>query len=187
MRAGSSEASWLQDRSLEPLQGRARLDPEPLDERGARGGVDPERLGLPPRAVQREHELPARALPQRVLLHEPLELADHLRVTPECEVGVDPVLERGEPQLLEAGDHRLGERLEGEVAERRAAPQRERAPQARRPGLGVAVREGAAALRRQELEAVQIDLLGVDPQRGIPAAASRSLPASPSALRSCET
>ena len=154
----------VEDRALEALQGGARLDPEPVDERGARGGVDLEGLGLPPRAIQREHELSARTLAQRVLADERLELADHLRVASECEVGVDPILERGEPQLLEAGDGGLGERLEREVAERRTAPQRQRASQPRRPGLRVARSEGAAPLRRQDLEAVEVDLLGLGQQ-----------------------
>ena len=160
-RRGRLEGGVLvEDRALEALQGGARLDPEPVDERGTRGGVDLEGLGLPPRAIQREHELPARTLAQGVLAHEPLELADHLRVVSECEVGVDPVLERGEPQVLEAGDGGLGEGLEREVAERRTAPQRQRASQPRGPGLGVARGQGAATLRRQELETVKVDLLG---------------------------
>ena len=50
-----------EDLSLELLQGGARLDPE-LVERGARRAIRVERLGLPARAVQREHQLPAQAL-----------------------------------------------------------------------------------------------------------------------------
>ncbi len=138
------------------------LDPELLDERGTRRRVGLERLGLPPGAVEREHQLTARTLAQRVLRHQPLQLADHLGVAPEGEVGVDAVLERREPQLLEARDRALGERLEREVAERRASPQPERLAQPRRPGFRVARGHGVATLGDERLEAVEVDVLRLD-------------------------
>ncbi len=65
-----------QDRLLELLQRRARVDPELVHERPARVLVGVERLGLPPGAVERQHLLPAQALSQRVLPHEGGELRD---------------------------------------------------------------------------------------------------------------
>ena len=56
--------------------------------------VGRERLGLPAAAVKREHQLRAEALAQRMLGDERLELADHLGVTTEREVGLDALLER---------------------------------------------------------------------------------------------
>ena len=78
-----------------------------------------ERLGLAPRAVEREHQLAAERLAQRVLADERLELADHVAVPPELEIGVDALPQRDEPELLEAADLRLREVLEART--RRAA------------------------------------------------------------------
>jgi len=45
---------------------------------------------LPARAVERRHQARAKALAERVLSDELVELADQLVVAPECKVGVDP-------------------------------------------------------------------------------------------------
>ena len=126
-----SAGSWLQDRALELLQLLARLRAQLVDERLARGGVGGERVRLPTGAVERKHELRAKALAERLLRDELLELGDHLGLPAEREVGVDPALERLEAQLAEMGRSGRG-RLAGQVGERRAAPQRERFAQ----GLG---------------------------------------------------
>ena len=84
----------LQDRSLERLERRGRVDAELLDQGAPRLLVGLERLGLPARPVQREHQLTAQPLAQRVLRDETLELAHELRVAAEREVGLDPLLER---------------------------------------------------------------------------------------------
>ena len=118
-----------QDRAVQLLERRARLDPELVDERAPRVLVHLERLGLPARPVEREHQLAAEPLAQRMLRDERLELADELGVAPELELGVDPLLERRQPQLLEPRDLRLRERLEREVGERLARA-RARAPRA---------------------------------------------------------
>jgi hypothetical protein len=81
---------------VELTQRRARVDPDLLRERPPRVLVRLQRLGLPARSVERQHELPAQALPVRVLGDEPLELADEPRVTAEIELRVDPVLEGGQ-------------------------------------------------------------------------------------------
>ena len=60
----------------------------------ARGLVGVERLGLASRAVEREHQLAAQPLAQRVLGDQRLELADQLSVAAERELGVDAPLER---------------------------------------------------------------------------------------------
>jgi hypothetical protein len=48
-----------QDRAVELLECRAGLDPELVDERPAGGLVHLECLGLPPRPVERQHQLAA--------------------------------------------------------------------------------------------------------------------------------
>ena len=57
-------------------------------------GVDGERLGLPPRAVQGEHQLRAQPLAVGVLEDKALELCDQPVVPAELEIGVDASLER---------------------------------------------------------------------------------------------
>ena len=48
-----------QDRAVQPLERRARLDPELVDERPASIEIRLERLRLPSGAIEREHQLPA--------------------------------------------------------------------------------------------------------------------------------
>ena len=74
-----------------------------------------ERLCLAAGAVERDHELAAEALAQRILLHEAFELHDHTRVLSEGELGLDSGLDRCQAKLLEAADLALGERLVGEL------------------------------------------------------------------------
>ena len=111
---------------LESLELGAGLDPELVDEAGASVLVDLQGLRLPARTIQREHQLPAERLAKRVLADETLELADHIAVAPELELGVDALAEDNEPQLLEPPDLRLREVVERELGERRPAPERER-------------------------------------------------------------
>ena len=69
-----------EDLRLEPLQLGARLDAQLVDEPISSLLVDLERLHLAARAIEREHQLPARGLAQRVLAHERLELPDDVAV-----------------------------------------------------------------------------------------------------------
>ena len=124
-----------EDRLLELLELRAGLEAELGDERLARVRVRVERVRLTPGAVEREHQLCAQPLAQRVRSNERRELADQLRVPPAGEVGVDPRLECCEPLLLELAARPGGERARSR--DRRAAGRaRARAPReasARRP------------------------------------------------------
>ena len=118
-----------EDRRVQLLQLAARLDAELLDEHAACVLVGIERLGLPARPVQREHQLAPEPLAQRVLFDESLELPDESEMARGVEVGLDPLLQRREPELFEPGDLRLRERLVRELRERRAAPERQRLAQ----------------------------------------------------------
>ena len=151
------------DRPLQLLERRARIDPELVDEGPARFLVGVQRLGLPTRPVQRSHQIHPQALAERVLGDECLELPDQLVLAPEREVGVDPQLQRCQPDLLEPGDGRLREALVGEVRERRAPPQRQRVAQPLRRIGRQAPSEQAPPLVHQPLEAVEIELVGLDP------------------------
>lgn len=83
----------MQDRLLERSHLAARLDAQLVHQRTAGGLVGGKRFGLPPRAIEREHVLPAQALVQRVLGHQRLELRHHV-VLPEREIGLDPIAHR---------------------------------------------------------------------------------------------
>ena len=86
-----------QDRAVQLAEGRARLDPELVHERAASVLVGLERLRLPAGAIEREHQLRAQTLAQRILGDERLQLADELGVEPGLEVGVDALLEHRQP------------------------------------------------------------------------------------------
>ena len=80
------------------------LDPELVDENPARLAEHRERLGLSPAAVEREHELSAQVLAQRVAGDQRLQLGHQGRVAAQFEIRVDARLEPLEAQLLEARD-----------------------------------------------------------------------------------
>ena len=139
-----------QDLVMQAPQLRAGLDADLLDERRPRLAVGVQRVGLPPGAVQREHALGVEALAQRLLAHEPVELADDLPVAPGGEIALDRVLERRQPELLEPPDLRRRERFAGDVVQRRAVPERERLPR--------------LAELHEVLEPPRVDLRGIDVQ-----------------------
>ena len=151
-----------EDRALKLGKRPRRLDPELGDERLARRPIHLERLGLPPRAIEREHQQPAQALAQGVVPHERLELGEHGAVPAERELGLEPLLERGEPQLLEPPDRRLRERLVRDVGERGAAPEAESVLQQADGGLGLGPVERLRGLVRPPLEPVQVEPLRLD-------------------------
>ena len=146
----------VQDRVMERLQLRSRVDPELVHESRTRRGVGIERLGLPPGAVEREHQLPAQSFPQRLLADERLELADELGVAATFEIGVETRLDRDKPELLQPCDLGLRPALVREVCEGGAAPELER-----RSELGGSLERGE--LRRcgkSPLELGAVQLLG---------------------------
>ena len=147
-----------QDRALELLERGAGLDSECVDERVARVLVGLERLRLAAAAVQREHELAAQPLTERIGGDQGLELADELALAAELEVGVDSVFEHGGTELLEVADLLEREGVVLEVGERRATPQLEGLPEHRRPRL----RRQLTGLRYQPLEAGKIELVRID-------------------------
>ena len=138
----------FQDLALQLLQWPTRLDSELLRQETAAQLVHLKGLGLAPRAVQGEHALRAQALPQRVLLDEPLQLHHERPVLSARQVGLDPFLQRRKPELLEAADLRLGERLIGEVGQCRTTPHVQRCAKRRR---------GARRITRRELRSPVLD------------------------------
>src|SRR5262249_37324125 len=97
------------------------------------------------------HELPAKALAQRLCCDQCFELACQQAVSTEGEFGVDPFLDRGEPKLLETCDLALRERLVPEGGQRRSPPEPECVTQ----------RVGATLLD-EALEPLEIELARLD-------------------------
>ena len=137
-----------------------RLDAELLDEACARVLIRVERFRLPSRAVEREHELAAQGLAERVLAHERSSSRD-VTVAAEVEIGLDPLLVRDEPELLEPADLGLREVLERELGECGAAPQRQRLLDQRTPFLGIC----PSRISEENLEPSSVDLLGCDAEQ----------------------
>ena len=154
-----------QDRRVELAQLRARLDADLPDERRPRVAVRLERVGLAAAAVERQQQLRAQALAQRMLGDERLELRDQRPLAPERELGLDPLLPRDQAQLLEPLDVDARERLELEVRERPAAPQALAVPQHPGRAFRVPLLERSPPLGQQPLEAVQVELAGLDVHR----------------------
>jgi hypothetical protein len=158
-----------EDRLLQLLQCARRLDAQLPEERLPRVAIRGQRLRLAARPVEREHELPAEALPHRMARHEGFELRDELFGAPTRELRLDSIFDRRDAQLLEPDDLVLREGLVGEVAERRASPQLQRRTELLRRLLLVARGERGPPLRQRLLEAVAVELAGANLQRVGPA------------------
>ena len=119
-----------QDRLLEPRELLARLEAEVLVQERPGAAIRGERIRLPLRPVEGEHQLLPEPLPERMLADERLELVDELGRAAEREIGLDPPLEREQPQLLEPLGVEPQRALVRELAERPAPPQGQRLAQA---------------------------------------------------------
>jgi hypothetical protein len=115
-----------QDASFELAQLRTRLDTELPDQHGAQLAVCPQRIGLPPAAVQRQQALEPEPLAQRMICGQHLELGDHLSVPPALKQRIHPQLHSTQAHLLEPRPLRCGEFNFAEVGEHGPAPQRQR-------------------------------------------------------------
>ncbi len=152
----------VEDRTLQPPQGRSRRHAEPLVEDAARTLVRLERLGLPTSAVQGQHLLPVGPLPQRVIGHQALDLRQQRDVLAELQPGLDPLLQDVGAERVETGDLGCRPALERDVGQRRPPPQRERLV-GERQRLGGVPRCPPLTGRAQELlEAMGVDLLRCD-------------------------
>ena len=169
----SQHGVLLQDAALEALQALARLQSHFLGERQSTLLVDMQRLGLAVRAVEREHELAAEPLAERVPGHERLELADELAAAAEGEIRLDPLLERRELKLVETGDLSLCERLVGEVGKGRAAPQGEGTPQLLGRVLGPALASSPTRFLQHVAHSIRVELIAFDAQDVAPPAGAQ--------------
>jgi hypothetical protein len=154
-----------EDGLLQALQADARLDAQLVDQRQAGRAVGGQRLGLPAAAVQGEHQLAVQVLAERMLPDQRLQLTDQLLVAAEVQVGLDARLQGHHAELVEADQFRPGHAAGGDdVGQDRPAPQRQRLVQQARGGGRVALGQRAPSLLGALLEAVQVELVGVDAQ-----------------------
>ena len=140
-----------------------RIEADLVGQIGPIGGERSQGLALPPRLVQREHQLTREPFAPRMLTDQTLQLGYDVATATGGEVGVDPVLHRGDPQLGEPGDLGLGERVVGELLVGVPAPERERLAQDERRRGRVGIRQ-PAPLVHQRLETHRVDVVGLDHQ-----------------------
>ena len=153
------ERLLAQDRGVHAAQERARLEAQLRDEQLAALAVGLERLRLPARAVEGEHQLGAQPLSQRMRVDERLELADELGVRTDRELRLGALLDERELELLEPRDLLPSERLVAELRQRLASPQRERLIEQ----LGAPRRLARPRGVDEAPDAGEIELLGVEP------------------------
>ena len=142
----------VEDAPFELAELGRRLEPQLVDENGAPRAIGGERVGLAAAAVQREHQLAAQSLVQRMLGHEPLEVLERLGVAAEAEVGLEAPLHAREPEVVEPRRLLRRELIRREVSERVTAPEIERAAVQRPRQPCVPVVERVTGIREEPLE-----------------------------------
>ena len=81
----------LEDLALQLDELRPGLEAELVGESLPAGLEQRQRLCLPPRPIESEHELAERPLAERLVAHEPFELWNELGGCAEREIGLDPL------------------------------------------------------------------------------------------------
>ena len=152
-----------EDRALELAQSRARLQSELLVEHLPRVPVGLERIGLAAAAVEGEDEVAAQPLAERIARDQAGQLRDQLAVSPELEIGLEPILERGETQLFQRR-HLGGGEGHVQPGERHSPPERVRCSKQPSP-LGSLGRP--ARLGEQRPKPFQVELARLE-QRALP-------------------
>ena len=138
----------------------SRLDAQLVDQHPARVRVSGQRLGLPPGAGQRQHQLCVEPLTERMFGDERPQFGDELIVAAESQVGLDAPLKRLDPHLVKPRYPRVPQRLAGHVGQWRALPQR----QSRGRGSGgvdprlIADRRARALAKALEFQHVRLSI-----------------------------
>jgi len=147
----------------------ARLQPEFFVQQFPGLPVRLERVRLPARAVEREHQLAAQPLLHRVREHQRLQLADELGAFPPGQVGLDPVGDHRSPHLVQPPDLCLRELQQGQVGECRPSPQVEGLAKLRGGCRCLAGIQCLPSLGREAFEPAHVDLLRIGAQQVAPA------------------
>ncbi|GAA3667902.1 hypothetical protein GCM10022267_63110 [Lentzea roselyniae] len=111
--------AWCAARRLRP-----GIDPQLVGQQPAGAVVQLQRVRLPVRPVQREHQLLDQLLAERVRGHQRGQLGDHLLVLAQFQLQREALLRDGDPPFVESlGLH--PQHLAVQARQRRAPPQRE--------------------------------------------------------------
>ena len=161
-----------QDRGLQIVQPATGFESEFVLEPGACLPERLQRFGLAAGPVQREHQLAAQLLTERMCGRERAEPDDPIRVAPERELGLDVLLERRQPELFEPADLGLCERFVGDILECLSAPLVHRGGERGRRSGEVSVSGQPApargvAFEAREIERVRCHLEAISPGRGL--------------------
>ena len=156
--------TWIvtEDHPFELSEGWARTQPQLVAQQRARFAIGGERVGLAPGAVEREHQLGAQALLERLGCGQPLELDDCLNRASQRKLRVDPLHLCQQAQLLKAPDLPLDIVNGCDVRERLAAPQAQRLVEPRMCAGRVTAYEQRPTLVKQPFEDRGVELLGID-------------------------
>ncbi len=144
---------------------RARLDPELLDEAGPQCAERRERVRLPPRPVQRQHQLRPQPFAQRVFPHQNRQFGGEVTEAPQPQVEIDPPLQHDHATFVQPG-RGTPAGVQRQVVQGRSAPQFECRPQ-REGGMliGWPIRCRSGQRRGQLLEPIHVQLTRTDPQQ----------------------
>ena len=171
-----------EDHALEPTQLRARLDPELVHQHAPALAHHLERVRLPAGTIERNHQLRAQPLAQRMLRNQSLQLACEIRGAPQSQVRGNPLLDRLHVQLLQARDLLLGELVEAMIGQRRPAPQTQRRPEIGGGALRIVAPGRHSGAPHEFLESAAVDRVRIDLQRvARPAMAHRRVVTEPPA------
>ena len=155
----------LEDPSLQLAQARPRFEPDLLAQPSADVRVVLQRLRLPTAAVERDHRLSLQPLAVRVLARNPENLGEHLLMSPEVELRVDPLFHGHKTKLLQPLGLARRDLLVGQVPVRAPAPETEGPVGERGREGGVSGAPSCSALAEKALEACRVELLGCELDR----------------------
>jgi len=141
---------------FEILQFLRRLDSEFLAQFTTQLLVCTERLSLPAGPIERQHQRSGQAFPSRMLVDQPLQIANDFALAALGNQQLETLLHRPQPQLAQAEYLGVGEFVVGEVGIGITAPQRQRfIEQLHRPDR-VRV-TGLPSFRQQRLKSKSIE------------------------------
>ena len=149
---------------LEGLQLRARVDAQLVAQALLGLGVRRQRVDLPARAIEGQHQLPAEPLVKGVGSDQLLQPPHHLAVLAEGEGGGHGGLLRDHAELREPGDGDVGEVRRSEVHQHVAAPEGEGFAQQRGGVAGVAEPERLLAAVHQAGEDLGVEVARIQGQ-----------------------
>ena len=146
---------------MQVAQGRAGVDAQLVAEQVAHQDEAAQGLGLPPGAVEGQHQLAPPAFPERLGGGQRLGHGGRAVAAAGGQLGVEPVLLGRPAGLLEAGDLGAGEAVAGDVGQGRPAPDGEGGLQGVRGQRRLVAGQLGAAGGGERLEPFGVELAGV--------------------------